>query len=57
LLSCISTVQRNQLSAAGEALMQHDLFESNRLPLVLAVGGSNVKKKLKGIIFCGRTQS
>ena len=45
LLSCISIVRRNQLSAAGEALMQRELFEANRLPLVLAVGGSDVKKK------------
>ena len=25
--------------------MQRELFEANRLPLVLAVGGSDVKKK------------
>jgi hypothetical protein len=45
--SCNSTVQRNQLGAAGEALMQHEKFEANRLPLVLAVGVSIVKKALK----------
>jgi hypothetical protein len=47
LLSCISTVQRNQLSAAGGALMQHEMFEANRLPLVLAVGVSSVKKSFE----------
>jgi hypothetical protein len=53
----MSTVQRNQLSAAGEALIQQELFEANRLPLVLAVGGSSGKKALKCTIFCGITQS
>jgi len=46
LRSCIPTVQRNQLGAAGGALMQHEMFEANRLPLVLAVGVSSVKKAL-----------
>jgi hypothetical protein len=42
LLSCVSTLQRNQLSAAGEALMHREMFEANRMPLVLAVGVSSV---------------
>jgi len=58
LLSCISTVQRNQLSAAGEALMQHEMFEPNRLPLVFACWRFQcLKKKLWKILFCGRTRS
>jgi len=58
LLSCISAVQRNQLSATAEALMQHEMFEAIRLPLALSVGVSSVKKALKyTIFFCGRTQS
>jgi hypothetical protein len=56
LLSCVSTVQRNQLSAAGEALMQHEMFEGNRLPLGLAVGVSNAKKALKGTFLWQNTK-
>ena len=51
LLSCISTVQRNQLIATGEALMQHEMVEANTLPVVLAVGDSNVKKKKRDSFF------
>jgi hypothetical protein len=36
LLSCISTVKRSQLSTAGEALMQLEIFEANRLLFVFA---------------------
>jgi hypothetical protein len=57
LLSCISTVKRSQVSTAGEALMQLEMFEANRLLLVFAVCGSSVKNAVYCPAFCGRTQS